>query len=341
MKLYGKEASRYIRKPSLKSPGLLVYGADAMQVAYCRGLAVDALLGNGEAKEMRLDRILGRDLQRDPDRLGLAVKAQGFFAGRRVVLVEEASDGNAKLLASALDDWNQGDAFVVAQAGMLSQSSKLRLLFEKHSSARAAPIFADAESLVVVETLVAEAGLPSLSADGRRDIESLGRSLDPIAFKGFMEKLAIFKMGDEAPVSSADIEACAPDAADVSLNGVLDLIADGHVRKAGDAVTRLAGLGHAPAGICTAAKRYFQNLHRIASDPDGPQAALGKLRPPIFGKQRRASMERRAQNWGFARTEAALMHLADADLALRSGGPLPARELMERVLIRIAYLGRQ
>ena len=341
MKLFGIEASRYIRKPSLKSPGLLVYGPDVMQVAYCRGLAVDALLGNGDAKEMRLDRILGRDLLSDPNRLGVAIKAQGFFEGRRVVLVEDAKEGNARLLAAVLDDWNQGDAFIVAQAGMLPQSSKLRQLFEKHGSARSAPVFADAEGPVIVETLVADAGLPSLSADGRRDIESLGRSLDPVAFKRFMEKLAIFKMGDEAPVSSCDIEACAPGSADVSLNGVLDLIADGHVRKAGDAVTRLAGLGHAPAGICTAAKRYFQILHRIASDPDGPQAALGKLRPPVLGRQRRASMERRAQKWGFARTEEALMHLADADLSLRSGGPLPARELMERVLIRIAYLGRK
>ncbi|MDE0110990.1 MAG: DNA polymerase III subunit delta [Albidovulum sp.] len=341
MKLSGREASRYIRKPSLNSPGLLIYGTEPMQVAFCRGLAVDALLGNEDAKEMRLDRFLGRELQRDPDRIELAVKAQGFFAGRRVVLVEEANEGNAKMLAGVLDDWNEGDAFVVAQAGMLSQSSRLRQLFEKHRRAYAAPIFADAESRAIVENVVAEAGLPGLSPEGRRDIESLGRSLDPLAFKRFVEKLATYKFGDDSPVSSSDIEACAPGSLDVSLNKVLDLIADGHVRKAGDAVTRLAGLGHAPAGICTAAKRYFQNLHRIASDPEGPQAALGKLRPPVFGRQRRAAMERRAQKWGFARTEVALAHLADADLSLRSGGSIPAKELIERVLIRIAYLGRQ
>ena len=161
-----------------------------------------------------------------------------------------------------------------------------------------------------------------------------------MAFMQFLQKLAIFKVGDETPVSSSDIEACVPGSMDVSLNGVLDLIADGNVQKGGNAVTRLAALGHAPAGICTAAKRYFQNLHKIASDPDGPQAAMNKLRPPIFGWQRRTDMERRAQKWGFARAEAALMQLADADIALRSGGPVPARELMERVLIRIAYLGR-
>ena len=341
MKLYGAEASRYFRKPNLRSPGLLVYGADAMRVAYCRGLAVDALLGNEDAKEMRLDRISSRELRNDPDRIGLAVKAQGFFAGRRVVLVEEANDGVAMMLGSIFEDWNQGDAFIVAQAGMLPPASKLRKLFEKHGSAYAAPVFADAESQVMIEAAIAESGLGGLAADSRRDIESLGRDLDPMAFRRFIEKLAIFKLGDESPVSSSDLVACAPGSMDVSLNEALDLIADGHARKAGDAVTRLVGLGHAPAGICTAAKRYFQNLHKVASDPKGPQAALDKLRPPVFGKQRRLALERRAQKWGFARTEEALMHLADADIALRSGGSVPARELMERVMLRIALLGRQ
>ncbi len=341
MKLFGRDASRYIRKPNLKSPGMLIYGADNLRVSYCLGLAVESLLGDGGAKEMRLDRIVGRDLQRDPDWIGLAVKAQGFFEGRRVVLVEEATDGSAKLISPALKEWNPGDAYIVAQAGTLSPNSKLRLLFERHKSACAAPIFADAEDQVVAETLIGEAGLGGISADCRRDIESLGRSLDPMALKQFLEKLALFKIGDDAPVSSEDIEACAPASTDTTLNGALDLIADGQVGRAGEAVTRLAGQGHAPAGICTAAKRYFQNMHRVASDPEGPQAAFAKLKPPVFGKYRRLALERRAQQWGFARTEAALMHLVEADLALRSGGPLPGRELIERVLIRIAYLGRR
>ena len=179
MKLAGIEASRYIRQPNLKSPGLLIYSSDAMLVAFCRGLSVDALLCDEDAKDMRLDRISGRDLRNDPEKIEIAVKTQGFFAGRRVVLVEEANDGIAKVLASVLDDWNQGDAYIVVQAGGLPKSSKLRQLFEKHKSAYAAQIFADAESKELVKTVNADGGLGDLSVDSRRDIESLGRSLDP------------------------------------------------------------------------------------------------------------------------------------------------------------------
>ena len=71
---------------------MLLFGADAMRVALKRAALVEALIGAEGAAEMRLTRLAGADLRRDPAALLDAMKAVGFFPGARVVLVEEAAD---------------------------------------------------------------------------------------------------------------------------------------------------------------------------------------------------------------------------------------------------------
>ena len=58
---------------------MLLYGADAMRVALKRAALVEALIGPEGAAEMRLTRIAGGDLRRDPAALIDAIKAAGFL----------------------------------------------------------------------------------------------------------------------------------------------------------------------------------------------------------------------------------------------------------------------
>lgn len=116
MKLAGRDASRFLAKPA-GAAAILLHGSDPMRVALKRQALVLTLVGKEGAAEMRLSRLAAADLRRDPAALLDAVKATGFFPGPRAVLVEEAGDGIAPLLASALTDWRDGDAVVVVTAG--------------------------------------------------------------------------------------------------------------------------------------------------------------------------------------------------------------------------------
>ena len=102
---------------------------------------------------------------------------------------------------------------------------------------------------------------------------------------------------------------------------------------------RIATQGIAPVTICIAAMRHFRALHMAASDPGGPAAGLGRMRPPVFGP-RRDRMARQAQGWGMQPLETALHLLVDTDLALRSSSRAPAMAVMERALIRLAMMAR-
>ena len=121
MILKGAEIGRYLARPDPTRPALLIYGQDAMRVALKRAEAVKALVGPGAEEEMRLTRLPGSDLRKDPAQLLDAVKAVGFFPGQRVVLVDDAPDAAAPAVAAALEDWRTGDAVVVVRMRMLEQ----------------------------------------------------------------------------------------------------------------------------------------------------------------------------------------------------------------------------
>jgi DNA polymerase-3 subunit delta len=84
--------------------------------------------------------------------------------------------------------------------------------------------------------------------------------------------------------------------------------------------------------------RHFRQLLGLAVATDGVEAALGRLRPPVFGPRRRA-LAAQARRWGPIQLEAANRILFQADRTLRSPGVRPDRALVERCLIRLAMIG--
>jgi DNA polymerase-3 subunit delta len=288
---------------------------------------------------MRLTRIAGAELRRDPAVLADAVKATGFFPGPRVVLVEDATDAAADAMAAALGDWRTGDAWIVVTAGGLAAGNRLRKGFEAARNAVAVGIYDDPPGRDEIEAAVAAAGLALPDRETMADIEALARGLDPGDFAQFLEKLALYKRGDPAPLGAADLAACAPPAAEADLDTVVALAADGDARGLVPALRTLGGRGASPTGLTIAAGRYFRTLHAAACADGGAEAALSRARPPVFGP-RRTRMAAQARALGPGEIEKALTQIMETELALRSSRPVPGAALVERLLVRIAMLKR-
>jgi DNA polymerase-3 subunit delta len=309
-----------------------------MRVALKRAALVEALVGPDAAAEMRLTRLAGGDLRRDPAALGDAVKATGFFPGPRVVLVDEAADGAAPAVKAALEDWRTGDACIVVTAGGLGAGSALRKAFEAAKTAVAIGIYSDPPGREEVEAALAAAGLAMPDRETMADVEALAGSLDPGDFAQFLEKLALYKRGDTAPMAAADLAACAPPAAEAEVDAVLGLAADGDARGLAAAFRTMGGRGN-PTGLTIAAGRYFRTLYAAACAAEDADQALARARPPVFGP-RRSRMAAQARALGPERLEAALGLIMEAELALRSSRPVPGVALVERLFVRIAMLQR-
>ncbi|OBY26381.1 DNA polymerase III subunit delta [Leisingera sp. JC1] len=340
MKLSPREADGYFAKPDPGKTGILIYGADAMRVSLKRQQVLAALLGPGAEEEMRLTRLPGGDLRKDPAQLLDAVKAVGFFPGVRAVFVEGANDTATPAIAAALEEWQPGDAQIVVTAGQLKASSKLRKAFESHNNAYAAGIYDDPPSRAEIERILGEAGIRDVPGDSMSALTDIANDIGPGDFSRMIEKLALYKHGDSSPLSLDDIGAVAPQSTEAALDDVLNVVAEGRSPEIGPLIRRLQAQGTNAVTLCIGATRHFRTLYTIASAPGGPAQGIGQLRPPLYGK-RRDRMLRQAQNWGANRLETALTIITDTDLALRSAGQTaPALALMERALIRLAMLSR-
>ena len=340
MKLSPRDAGGYFTKPDPAKTGLLIYGSDAMRVALKRQQLIAALVGPKGDEEMRLTRIAASDLRKDPALLADAVQAQSFFPGPRVAFVEGAADGLSKTIGAALGNWQAGDAQVIVTAASLNARSSLRKLFEGHSNTYSVGIYDDPPSRAEIETELASKDLNNIDTDAMQEITGFAQVLDPGDFRQTLEKLSLYKLGDTTPVSMQDVLDCAPATTEAALDDVLNCVAEARQGDIGPIMRKLAAQGVQPVGICIGATRHFRTLHGAASAPGGAAAGMSSMRPPVFGP-RRDRMIKQAQGWGVRKLETALQMLTEADLGLRSTANAPQIAAMERVLIRLAMLGKR
>ncbi len=341
MKLTGRDAQAYFRKPDPDAAGLLLYGEDAMRVAMKRQEVLATLLGPEAEAEMRLTRLAAADLRRDPAALLDAVKAQGFFPGPRAVLVDDAADGVTQAVRAALDDWRRGDAQIVVTAGALQARSTLRKLFEGAKTAYAAPLYNDPPGRAEIEAELARAGLAPPDRDAMGALEALARSLTPGDFRMTLEKVALYKLGDTAPLSAAEVDLMAPASVEAETDDLYNVLAEGRTGDLAPVMQRLTAQGVTPVTLVIGAGRHFRTLYALVSAPGGAAQGISRLRPPVFGPRREALL-RQARGWTSDKLEEALTLLMDADLRLRSAGQrAPAMALIERAFVRLAMLQRR
>ncbi len=322
----------------MSDAALLIFGADAMRVALKRQDIIAKIVGPAGEEEMRLTRIPAAELRKHGALLMDAIKAQGFFPGPRVVFVEDATDALAKVIAPALDEWREGDAQVVISAGALRKGSALRKLFERKPGRRALGLYDDPPGRADIEADLKRAGMGVVSNEAMEDLLTLSRSIGPGDLRQTIEKLSLYKLGDETPLSAEDVTALAPASTEAGLDEVLHAAAEGRAGDIGPVLRRLAAQGVAPVGLCIGATRHFRTLFAAASDQGGPGQGINRARPPVHFKSR-DRMVRQASKWGAFKLEKALELLVDTDLQLRSADKAPQMALMERALIRLAMMG--
>lgn len=336
MKVNARDASAFFAKPHRQKPAVLLYGMDAMRVAIKRKEVLEAWLGPNAAEDMRLMTVSAADLRKSPSLLIDEMKSIGFFPGPRAVWVEGGGDGITGAVQEALKEWKEGDATILVTAGQLAPASKLRKFFEKTPLGLCIAIYDDPPSIQEVQKILADAGLPPPPSDVMRDVMAMADLLDPGDFRQFAQKLALYKLSDDTPLSAADLEACAPSSQDADLDDMIHAVAEGRAAQIGPMLGALRTQGISPVRIAMGLERHFRMLHAAASDPEGAAAGVGKLRPPVFGP-RKSRLTAQANKWRMHRAEKALHDIMDLSLDLRSAGQTaPLAEQVERVILRLA-----
>lgn len=337
MKLRGRDAHRFCRSPDPKVCGVLLFGADAGQIAAERVALVKAVLGP-DGDEMRLSRLQAADARKDTAAVDAELRAQGFFPGRRVVLIEGGTDGLGKPLASALTDITPDDALLVVTADALAARSALRKLFEEDKRLLALQFFADAPEPADIEEALRAAGLTAgITPDARDALVAIGSGMDHGSFHQLIELIALHGLDRNTPLELTDVEALAPAGLDGEIDQLVDAVAGGAADRIGAVLRRLSAGGAAPVTLLIALQRHFRMLLTAASAEGGPSAGLAAIRPPLWGP-RRTSAQAQLGRWGQGRLEQASRLLFETDSKVRSSQQAPDMALVERCALRLALM---
>ncbi len=321
----------FARLIAARDPGLaavLIAGDDPMRVALRRQEAVAARIGPEGEAEMRLTRLPAAEVRRDPAALADALAARGFFPGPRVVLLEEAGDGLDAVIGAALEGWRPGDAQLIVTAGALTGKSALKARFEAGRGLAALVLYDDPPTRDEIRADLARAGLTSLAQGAEDDLVALALVLEPGDFRQTLEKIALFKWDDPAPLTPAEIAALAPQTVEADADAAALAVADRQAAALARLMRRIEAQGMAPVTLVLAVERHFRTLLSLAAGSPGAAMRLPS--------RRREAAERQARAWGPARLERALQALMETDLALRSSPRAPGFALLERSLMRLA-----
>lgn len=329
MKISGRAVARFCARPDGDVRAALLYGPDAVEIADARRRLAASLSSGDDVR-----RLSGAEVSRSPALLRDALRERSFFGGRPVVTLEEAGDGATRAVEAALVDLGPEDGFLVVCAGALPARSKLRKLFEGAPHVVAAACYGDPPDREAITAVLSELGAAPATEEAMRDIAALADDLDRGAFADFLDRLSLY-VGGEDRIEPVDVAACAPLAAESDLEDLVSAVTEGRVREIGPLMARLGAQGQTPVGAVLAAARAFRRLHMLAAAGGDVQAAIGRLRPPVFGP-RRAALVRQSRLWPAGAAERALRLLLDADRDLRGGSSAAAHAIAERAFLRLS-----
>lgn len=324
--------------------GALLHGPDAGLVALRRRQLVNFLT---DGDDLRLTRLEPGVAQKDPAGIDAALRARGFFPGRRVVLIENARDALAGPLKDVFAAAGSGeggsgeggeDAFLVVTAQNLTARSALRRLFEGAVYLASLGLYPEPPDEVELKALLEKAGFScGLTPEAAQDLVSVANQIDRGALLQLIEMIAVYSLDFNTPLNQEGLAPLLPAAADSELERLVAAVAEGRAGAVAPLIARMAAAGVGATSMLIAVGRHFRQLLVLAVAQDGIEAALGQLRPPAFGPRRKA-LASQARRWGPRRLESANRVLFQADRTLRSAGERPDRALVERCLIRLAMM---
>lgn len=300
---------------------VLVYGPDAGQVdEYC-DKAIEKL-GIEKDNLFALD---SNELAEKQEALFAESCTPSMFGGRKMVIISNAGDGDAKMISELVSHPGLS-ATVIVCGGELRAGGGLRTLFEGGTDIAALPCYNDdARTLenLIRQELSAESGIKQITPDAMAYMTThMGG--DRGITRGFLNKIALY-VSDKHIVELEDVEKCLPDTGAADTDDYLFSLTAGHIAQTVTALDRLLYAGTEPNMLIRMLDMHFKRLLSAVVD--------GQL-PRLFWKVEdkfRTAM----RIWSEADITAVLVRLNELEKQLRTTG-MPGEILLRDFSLKLA-----
>jgi DNA polymerase-3 subunit delta len=278
----------------------LVHGNDEGLIRERSRAIVNARLG-GDADPMRLVRLDGDVLAREPGTLAEEADSVSMFGGSRAIWIQAQS----RDIGPALEPLFKApprECAIIVEAGSLKKGTALRATFERLSNGASIECYPDDRRTIaaLIEAQTAEAGL-TIAPDVRDYLASLLGS-DRMTTRGEIAKLLLYVEGRGA-IAAADVEAIVSDAAPSALDDAVDMAFLGDYGGIEEAGSRYLAEGGDPESLLRAIIARAMLLHRLRLAMDEGRSLEAALQAQYvrLSPTRRAPLERQISRWSNAR----------------------------------------
>ena len=299
---------------------VLIYGPDA-------GLVDELCDRSVEVLSIEKDNIFALDsgeLRDKQDALFAEACTPSMFGGRKMVIISNAGDSDAKIITELVEHPSL-DAMVVITAGDLRFGGALRNMFEGEKNIAAVACYTD--DAKTLETLIRNelfnnAGIKQISPDAMTYmLNHLGG--DRGITRSFLEKIALY-VDDKKVVDFDDVEKCLPDTGAANTDDFLYSLTAGHIQVTMLALDRLLYDNAEPNMLVRMLDRHFKTLLTAVVD--------GQL-PRLFWKVA-DKFNVAVKIWSATDIAAVLTRLNELELQMRTTG-MPAEILLRDFALKL------
>ncbi len=303
-----------------KVRAVLIYGPDA-------GLVDELCDKSVEILAIEKDNIFALDadeLRDKQDALFAEACTPSMFGGRKMVIISNAGDSDAKTIRELVEH-PALDAMVIVTAGDLRSGGGLRSLFESSDKIAAVACYTDdaktLENLIRTE-LFSNAGIKQISPDAMTYMTThLGG--DRGITRGFLGKIALY-VDDKKTIELEDVEKCLPDTGAANTDDFLYSLTAGHIQQTMLALDRLLYDNAEPNMLVRMLDRHFKTLLTAVVD--------GQL-PRLFWKVA-DKFNKAMKIWSGDDISAVLVRLNELEAQIRTTG-MPAEILLRDFALKL------
>jgi DNA polymerase III subunit delta len=321
VKISGAGVRRFIDKPDKDVGAVLLYGPNqSFSHEAAQKLAAWAL---GKSDDPYAITKLGDDeIKKDSARLADALAAQSLLGGPTIVWARVDGKGADAAIVHALNaiEGGQASGYLIVEAGDLAGTSELVKAFTNAKSAASIAFYEETEA---ERAQYAKSRSKELGVEFDRDAEEAFLAALP-GDRGLaareIDKLALYAHGLGRKLNVEDVEQLLAGEAESALDAASLAAAQGRASQAVESLARIDGL----SGV-SALRALLRRMHQLRDARaliDGGMSAsdaVGKLRPPVFWKERDA-VAAQARLWTGKKLNAAYDVLWTAELRCKTAG---------------------
>ena len=278
MKLRQNEIESFIKNPNQRFHLVLIYGNSAEKIRESKKTLIANLGGQALIAEMRLVSFSEKEILSDQKVLFGELKTRPFFAGPKIIVVENVTDSSFKVVQQVIQQKLANDeALLILVGNNLTGKSTLKNLLENQDrSAITVPLYKREMNRSEIRVMAETRGLKFADETCFSYLEELSNSSESLILKNTLDKLQLCFLKENISINLEHIESIQEEEIAQNYFLIIDNVVSGNLPETIKEFRRYAIGRQNFSGFVAFLTRYFRNIENVSINHNHKTPYFGK-----------------------------------------------------------------